>query len=435
VLSEFLLKNQQAILTLTEKKTLELAGIRSSSVQLRRGLPIFYAQLMGVLRRERSPRRPEVDSVGISDEPDRTAARGQPEEAAVARNAGAHGVELHRLGYTLSHVVHAYGAMCQAITELATERGIAITADEFHDLNWCLDVAIAGAVTEFQSVGNAKERSREIKHLGFLAHELRNALAGASLALVLIKRGTVGFGGNTGRVLDRSLERLKDLIDRSLTDVRMNVDPEIRPEEINLLQLVDEIVLIALEQARNRRQVLEIHVDQDLTLVADRQLFQSALSNLVQNAIKYSHDGGVIKIRGRTEGRGTVVEVEDECGGLTPEAEAGLFKPFMQAHENRSGLGLGLAISRRAIQLNHGTIEVRNRPDKGCVMTMVLPHPGSGTEKRGIRGTKTGTRNPRKVGSPRKKRRAANRQGAQPPSGSSAAGRTPGRRSRTHRSG
>lgn len=89
-----------------------------------------------------------------------TSAAGRPDEIEVTREAAVHGTELLRLGYTLSHVVHAYGAMCQSITELAIQKRAPITNSEFHDLNRYLDIAMAGAVTGFQFHRNEQETRR-----------------------------------------------------------------------------------------------------------------------------------------------------------------------------------------------------------------------------------------------------------------------------------
>jgi signal transduction histidine kinase len=295
----------------------------------------------------------------------------------LAKAAGQHGEELLRLGYTLTHVVHAYGAMCQSITELATMKKTVITAGEFHDLNRCLDIAIAGAVTQFQAHRNSQNINREVEHLGFLAHELRNALTSVNISLQLIKTGTVGFGGSTALVLDRGLKRIEDLIDRSLTEVRLRVDPKVHPESGSLLQLVEQIVLTAEVEARLRNQTLKTNIDPALIFEADHQLFYSALSNLIQNALKYTPRGGKIQIRGDLVGRNLVVEVEDECGGLSPEMAVDLFKPFEQRNADRRGLGLGLTIAQRAIALNHGAIDVTNLPGKGCVFKITLPQEGA----------------------------------------------------------
>jgi len=371
MLHEFLLDNEKEILTMTEKKSRDLAGGGPTSDLLKKGLPIFYKQLMTVLRLEQSS-HPEymIDKEGMAqaardaNESAMSIASGRKDEVEVATSAGVHGQELLRLGYTLSHVVHAYGAMCQSITELANQKNAHISTTEFHDLNQCLDVAMAGAVTEYASQRNINESDREIKHLGFLAHELRNALNTVVMAYELVKDGTVTPRGSTGQVVERGLKRLNDLIDRSLTEVRLKVDSNVLAESTYLLQVVDQIVLTAEIEARSRNQTLDIQINPSLKFEADQQLFHSALSNLIQNALKYTRDGGKIQVRGRYVGENIVVEVEDECGGLAPNAETELFKAFEQWNENREGLGLGLTIARRAISLNRGIINVENLPGK-----------------------------------------------------------------------
>jgi signal transduction histidine kinase len=300
-------------------------------------------------------------------------AANRPEEAEVAKVAGQHGVEMLKLGYTLSHVVHAYGAMCQSITEIAEQKHFPIDVAGFHELNQCLDVAIAGAVTEYEKLRDSQEKSREDQHLGFLTHELRNALTSVTISLQLIKNGTVGLSGSTGKVLDRGLTRMQDLIDRSLTEVRLRVDPKMHIEPGHLLSIVDQILVSARVEAELKKQKLEVQIDPTLIIKLDQQAFHSALSNLIQNAIKFSHEGGKIHIRGNEVRDKVVVEVEDDCGGLPPNVEKDLFQAFKQKHENKSGLGLGLTIAERAIKLNHGTIEARNLPGKGCIFTITLP--------------------------------------------------------------
>jgi signal transduction histidine kinase len=380
MLHEFLKEHQKEILARSEKRCLELAGVRPSSVQLEKGLPIFYDQLLTVLKTQADSPQPDPKkekaemAVAATDanEVAMTAASGRPEEVGLAESAGSHGKELLRLGYTLSHVVHTYGSMCQSITQLATEKKAPITPDEFHDLNRCLDIAIAGAVTEFQTLSKSQENTRENEHLGFLAHELRNALGTVTMSAELIRDGTVGFSGSTGQVFDRGLKRIAELIDKSLMEVRLKVDPTVRPESVQILQLVDQIAVTAGVEARSRKQILEIDVDPSLVVQADQQLIYSAVSNLIQNALKYTRSGGKITVRAKLEGKNVVIEVEDECGGLTNET-VDLFKPFEQQNENRKGLGLGLTISKRAISLNHGSISVSNLPGKGCIFKIVLP--------------------------------------------------------------
>lgn len=382
-LVEFLKTNEKEILASIEEMSSALAGVRPASDPPRRGLPIFFRQLVHVLQfAPAEPTEPDLDRESIvraayaSDEPAIAIAAGRPYDVEIARRAAEYGKELQMLGYTLSHVVHAYGAICQSITQVAIAKSAAISTEEFRELNRCLDTAIAGAVTAFHADRSEGQSTHETQHLGSLAHELRNGLAIVTTALRVIKNGTVGFGGSTGQVLDRALNRIHELIDRSLMEVRLLVDPKVQKEPVSFFQLIDQVVVAAEVETRLQRPRLEIEIDPALQLEADHYLLFSAVSNLVQNAIKYTRPGGTIRIRGRAAGSQTIVEVEDECGGLASRKPEDLFKPFEQHHKNRDGLGLGLTIAQRAIALHDGRIDVENLPGRGCIFRISLPTKG-----------------------------------------------------------
>ena len=366
-LHEFLLKNKDEIFAIIEDKNLDLPGTNPTSELLRQGLPIFFQQFLEILLLERSV----ITKLEAANS-------GKTEESKVTKTAGLHGAEMLRLGYSLSHVVRAYGAMCQSVTELAAKKDFTITTSGFHDLNRSLDIAIASAVTEYQTNRDTQEKSREVKQLGFLAHELRNALNNATMSLQLVKNGTVGLAGRTGEVLEKSLKRMDDLINRSLTEVRLQSNPEVYLESSYLLQIVDNILVTARVDAELSDQKFEISIDPALVVRADQQAFHSALYNLIQNALKYSRDGGRIQVRGRIIKENIEIEVEDECGGLLSATTSDLFKPFVQKNENRAGLGLGLGlgltIAQRAIELSGGTIDACNLPNTGCIFKITLPN-------------------------------------------------------------
>lgn len=351
MLHEFLVQNREAILLLSEEKTRHLAGIRGASEQLNLGLPLFYEQLIKVLEEKLS--------------------NSAPEEMLLA--AANHGKEFLKLGYSLSHVVHAYGAMCQAITELATIKNAEISSSEFNILNGCLDVAIASAVPEFHFRSNQANEDQEVKHLGFLAHELRNALSSATVAQEMIRAGLVGTGGSTANVLEANLSRMRHLIDRSLSEVRMRADADVFVEKFRLTDLIDQIAVTARIDAGKKRQSLIVEVDGKIEVKADRQFILSAVANLVQNAIKYSKINASIFIRGKLSDEKVLIEVEDECGGISSEKINSLFEPYVQNSADRSGLGLGLSITLRAVQLSHGKISVVSKTGHGCVFTIEIP--------------------------------------------------------------
>jgi signal transduction histidine kinase len=112
-----------------------------------------------------------------------------------------------------------------------------------------------------------------------------------------------------------------------------------------------------------------------LEINADERLLVSAVSNLLQNALKFTRPGGQVILRGRTEEGTVVIEVEDECGGLPPGKHEELFTPYVQRHSQRRGLGLGLAITREAVEAHGGEVSVRNLPGKGCVFAVKLRNP------------------------------------------------------------
>jgi len=351
LLYQFLEDYRTEILALTEEKTLVLAGPLPSSVELKRGLPIFFDYLIQYLK----------DPTHRSDKDEMMTA------------AADHGRELLRLNYTLSHVVHAYGAMCQGITELAQRRNANISTQEFNELNLCLDVAIASAVSEFQYHSVQASEEREVQHLGFLVHELRNALSSATIAAEMIKQGLVGTGGSTAKVLHENLSRMRNLIDRSLSDVRMRADPEVHIEKFQLHALVDQILLTAQSEARSKQQALKNSSKPGIELETDRQLLLSVIANLTQNAIKYTGPSKNIAVRSVVSGASVVIEVEDECGGIESAIISSLFKPFVSGNSNHGGLGLGLTIVQRAVSMLRGKISFRNNPGKGCVFIVEIP--------------------------------------------------------------
>lgn len=209
--------------------------------------------------------------------------------------------------------------------------------------------------------------------MGVLAHELRNLISTASLAYQALNSGRVGITGNTGKALGRSLTSLRDLVDRSLSDVRLAAGIGKR-ERVRVAELIENVEAAASMDAEERGlHLLVLSLDYELNVEVDRQLFESAMANLLQNALKFTHAGGHVWLRARRSEGHVLIEVEDECGGLPPGKAEELFRPFEQRGRDRSGLGLGLDISLRSVQTNGGTLSVRDLPGKGCVFTIMLP--------------------------------------------------------------
>ena len=353
MLDEFVTLNRHAIIAKTREKVSTRGWPQVTVVELEHGVPVFLTQLAETLRLE-------FTSIPFSP-------------TAIGDAATRHGRELFSLGFNVSQVVHVYGDICQAVTELAGELNAPITISEFHILNRCLDTAIAEAVTEHARITAATARTDELERTGHLAHEVRNYLNTATMAFDVLKRGTVGVTGSTGAVLGRSLISMRTVVENSLADIRTAARHH-RPEVISIGNLLDDVVVAARLHADYTGLALIIDpIDPDLKVEVDAQLLESALMNLFTNACKYTREGGRVTLRARADGGKLLIEVEDECGGI-PETKGDPFAPFGERRgKDRSGLGLGLSIARNAVRAQNGDISVRNIPGQGCVFKIELP--------------------------------------------------------------
>jgi hypothetical protein len=217
MLHDFLTKNRTAVIERCQHKSAGRSARDAHSALQQQGIPLLLDQMVGMLRtRCTSHSQYSGDCASASEQ--------QRQRKEIDQGAALHGHELLTLGFTVDQVVHNYGDLCQSVTELALETGAPIGVDEFKILNRCLDDAIAGAVTEFSSQRDRLMTEKGLDELnlrqGFLAHELRNCLHTATLAVTAIKAGNVGLNGATGAILDQSLIALGGLIDRSIADVR-----------------------------------------------------------------------------------------------------------------------------------------------------------------------------------------------------------------------
>jgi signal transduction histidine kinase len=127
--------------------------------------------------------------------------------------------------------------------------------------------------------------------------------------------------------------------------------------------LFDEVRVLAGLQARAKGLALAVRsAEPGLAIDADRHTIASAVSNLVQNAIKFTPPGGHISMSAQASNGRVLIDVGDECGGLPTRTP-----------EDLTSLGLGLSVSRRGVEANDGKLSVQNRPGKGCVFTIDLP--------------------------------------------------------------
>ncbi|MEO8843251.1 MAG: HAMP domain-containing sensor histidine kinase [Kofleriaceae bacterium] len=349
MLFDFIAQHRDLLVARAREKVRQRVTPAPTELEISHGVPLFLDQFSSRLRRSDTQEIGPLNSDATIQGGNRLAA-----------------------GFTIGQVVHGYGDICQSVMQLAVELQISVPPKTFKKLNMCLDTAIAEAVTEYASRREQQIVERGVERLGFLAHELRNLLNTATLAFEAVRAGSVGVGGSTGHLVATSLVRMSELITESLAEVRLEAGRP-RSERVALAPLLEEIEIVATMQAKTRELELAIApVPADLSVDGDPQIIASILTNLVQNAGKFTHKHGRITVSTRITTETVAIDVADECGGLPAGDPEDLFLPYEQRSGDRSGLGLGLAIGRKGALALGGTLSVRNVLGKGCVFTLVL---------------------------------------------------------------
>jgi hypothetical protein len=210
MLHEFLVSHRQDLIQHCRDKVAARFAPADIPDVIDHGVPLFIGQLVDALA-HRPSARPEDGKTGDQ----------VPFPLEIGSSAALHGAELLWRGFTVDQVVHDYGDVCQAITELAIELDCPIDPDDFRILNGCLDNAISGAVTSYvegrQTVINDLEDERH-GHLSGLRDEHRRLVEIAIQSFTAMKTGNVGMTGATGALLMHALTELQSLSERFLSD-------------------------------------------------------------------------------------------------------------------------------------------------------------------------------------------------------------------------
>jgi hypothetical protein len=204
MLHDFLTSNRRELISRCKAKVAKRSPKASSTDDP--GVPLFLQQLADFLYRE------HLATVRTEPATERT-----PALTEIGRAAALHGADLLRRGYSVGQVVHEYGDVCQAVTELGVEQNARFTVDEFRTLNRCLDNAIADAVTAFASNpdGAMSERADNFFKNETSTNEQRRLINLAIQIISAIQTGHLGANGTTATTLLNTLCDLRDLIDPS----------------------------------------------------------------------------------------------------------------------------------------------------------------------------------------------------------------------------
>ncbi len=296
----------------------------------------------------------------------------EPLRAPVAA-ARSHGRQRFHAGYDIAAVIREHLALRDVIFEVVSENGYRPDLAEVGSVAKFLFSALAETASTY-----AIERDREVseqaeRYIGFLAHELRNPLGTARLALSLLREKGEIADSPAAHGLDRALGKIQELLDGALTDFVTRRAPRAHRTMIDVGRFLEDVVAESAAEAEAKGVATAIELDAPIQLAADLRLLRSAVSNLVRNAIKFSRPGTAVRVQASRADRHVSISVTDGCGGLPPGSVERLFNPFVQAGADRSGFGLGLAIARQAAEAHDGAVRVHDLPGQGCVFVLDIP--------------------------------------------------------------
>jgi len=164
------------------------------------------------------------------------------------------------------------------------------------------------------------------------------------------------------------------LVERSIIEARTNAANLVESNLISLSEFIADTYGAASLQAEARGcRLIVAEVDPTLAVDVDTVLLSGALMNLLGNALKFTYHGTTVCLDAYATADRILISVSDHCGGIPAQAVDTMFLPFVQGGADRSGLGLGLSISRKYTEACHGTLTCRNMPGEGCVFTIDLP--------------------------------------------------------------
>ena len=246
-----------------------------------------------------------------------------------------------------------------------------------------------------EDVSALRERANELaeadrrkdEFLAMLSHELRNPLAAILNATQLLQfqKGENAVQQKALAIIGRQVGQLTHLVD-DLMDVSRTIAGRIQllQEQVTVRGIIERAVETARPLIDQRRHELTVSLPPDqIFLYADGSRLEQVVTNLLTNAAKYTHEGGHIWLSVEKEGDNAVLRVRDTGLGITPEFLPHVFDLFAQAERSsdrsQGGLGIGLALVKRLVELHGGTIEVFSTLGQGSefVVSLVVYEPGS----------------------------------------------------------
>ena len=224
-----------------------------------------------------------------------------------------------------------------------------------------------------------EEINKRIEFTRALVHELKTpitpVLASSELLLQKLKdEPFLGLAQNINQGATNLNQRIDELLDSAKGEMGML---QLNPEPVDPIQLLQRIVNEETPVALRNRQSLNVELPSSLLVVrVDEERFRQVVFNLMNNAFKFTPEGGKVILKAREEGANLIVEVQDTGPGISEEEQKRLFEPYHRLKSDRerlSGLGLGLSLSKKLVELHGGQIWVKSQKGKGSTFGFSIP--------------------------------------------------------------
>jgi signal transduction histidine kinase len=244
---------------------------------------------------------------------------------------------------------------------------------------------------EAKTVALIEAGKQKAQFMANITHELRTPLQGIMGLSDLVAKGIYGEANDRQRKamsdLKGSAKRLLTLIDDLLDLASHDAGKlEVRLAEVDVAELLAASAATAPWLLAGKQLAVAVDIEPALpTIYSDRARLSQVVLNLLSNAIKFTPDGGSITVRARRDDDGIVVEVDDTGIGIATDELDRVFDEFHQVDgsiaREYGGVGLGLALARRLVEMLGGTIAVRSELGRGSTFTVRLPREAPGTEQ------------------------------------------------------
>jgi PAS domain S-box-containing protein len=240
---------------------------------------------------------------------------------------------------------------------------------------------VAEAQVKEQAAKLAEADRRKDEFLAMLAHELRNPLSPIRAAVEVLRRATSPEQLTWSiDIIDRQVVHLTRLIDDLLDVARITRGRiTLKKTVFDLCTVVDDAIDAVRPLIDRRRHRLRVSLPDDpITIEADSVRVEQVLVNLLDNAAKYTDDGGDITLEAEVKGDHLVIRVRDNGIGMEPQTASAMFDIFTQASRSleraQGGLGLGLALVKRLTEMHGGSVVAESRGiGQGSTFTVILP--------------------------------------------------------------